>query len=396
MDLEKPAELRLKRGREERLRAGHLWVYEGEVAGLPEGVAPGELVDVFDARGRFLGRGYYNPASQIVARILTRKKETVDAAFFRRRLEVALAHRQRACPDLAAVRLVYGEGDLLPGLVVDRYGEYLVVQFLTMGMEVRRETILSLLVELLRPAGIRERSTGTGRKNEGLSPREETVYGTVPEEVIVEENGLRYLVDLHHGQKTGHFLDQRENRAAAAALARGRRVLDCFCYTGAFGLAAALAGADEVLGVDFDEAALEVARRNAVLNGLADRCEFVAANAFDFLRAAVEEGRQYDLVILDPPAFTKSKFRVEEALRGYKEINLRALRLLFPGGILVTCSCSHHVSYPLFQEVVQAAAADAGRRLRLLARRGHPADHPVLLGVPETEYLKCLILEVLV
>ncbi|MCL6615509.1 MAG: class I SAM-dependent methyltransferase, partial [Firmicutes bacterium] len=196
-------------------------------------------------------------------------------------------------------------------------------------------------------------------------------------------------------QKTGHFLDQRENRAAAAAFAPGRRVLDCFCYTGTFGLAAALAGAASVLGVDLDESALRVAARNAALNGVEERCRFVAANAFDFLRAAVEEGREYDLVVLDPPAFTKSRFRVEEALRGYKEINLRAIRLLSPGGILVTCSCSHHVSFPLFQEVVGAAAADAGRDLRLIARRGHPADHPVLIGVPETEYLKCLILEAL-
>ncbi|MCL6614947.1 MAG: rRNA large subunit methyltransferase I, partial [Firmicutes bacterium] len=207
MDLEKPAELRLKSGRDERLRAGHLWVYEGEIAEGPKGIEPGGVVDVLDARGRFLGRGYYNPTSQIAVRLLTRRREAVNADFFRRRLEAAFAHRRKSCPGLTALRLVYGEADLLPGLIVDRYGDYLVVQFLTMGMEARRPLLLDLLVDLLRPRGIRERSAGTGRRNEGLPPREETVHGEVPDEIQIQEGNLRYLVDLRGGQKTGHFLD---------------------------------------------------------------------------------------------------------------------------------------------------------------------------------------------
>ena len=388
--------LRLKRGRDDRLRAGHLWVYQGEVAQAPTEIAAGGIVDVADAAGRFLGRGYYNPASQICVRLLTRVRENIDRDFFARRLAESFRLRKDLYPKAEAMRLVYSEADLLPGLILDRYGECLVVQFLTLGMECRREEILDLLQADLHPRAIQERSEAGVRKHEGLPPHVGAVYGEVPDEVLVREESLQCFVDLRGGQKTGYFLDQRENRLAAAAYAGGRRVLDCFCHSGMFGIAAARAGASSVLGVDIDPNALSLAARNAALNGVAGICRFAEANCFDFLRASVEEGQQFDLIILDPPAFTKSKLRVEQALRGYKEINLRAIRLLSPQGILVTCSCSHHVSPALFQEVVQAAAADAGRRpMRLLERRGQAPDHPILLGVPETEYLKCLILEAL-
>jgi len=388
--------LRLKRGRDNRLRAGHLWVYQGEVAEAPAEVAAGGIVDVVDAAGHFLGRGYYNPVSQICARLLTRVREDIDRDFFARRLNESFRLRKSLYPKAEALRLVYSEADFLPGLIIDRYGEYLVVQFLTLGMECWRETILDLLSADLHPRAIQERSEAGVRKHEGLPPRSGAVYGEVPDEVLVGEDVVQCYVDLRGGQKTGYFLDQRENRLAASTYANGRRVLDCFCHSGMFGIAAARAGAAAVLGVDIDSGALDLAARNAVLNGVAELCRFEEANCFDFLRAAVEEGQQYDLIILDPPAFTKSKLRVDQALRGYKEINLRAIRLLSPHGILVTCSCSHHVAPAVFQEVLQAAAADAGRPMRLLDRRGQAPDHPILLGVPETEYLKCLILEALI
>lgn len=375
------------------MRRGHPWVFRGEIAVLPKWYEPGGIVDVADAYGTHLGRGYYNPHSQICVRLLTRDRENIDAAFFDRRLAAALARRERLYPGAEAVRLVFSEGDRLPGLIVDRYEDCLAVQFLTLGMDLRREMILDSLIARLAPRAIQERSAV--RAAEGLAPRVGALYGEVPDEILVREGNLVHLVNLRGGQKTGHFLDQRENRLAAAAYAAGRRVLDCFCHTGGFGLAAAAAGAESVHGVDIDADALSLAERNAALNGLSERCRFERAEAFDFLRRAVEEGRRYDLIVLDPPAFTKSRLRVDQALRGYKEINLRGIRLLEAGGILVTCSCSHHVSHEVFLDTVRAAAADAGREMRLLERRGQPADHPVLLAVPETEYLKCLILEVI-
>ncbi len=385
---------RLKRGREERLRAGHLWVYRGELAGFSREAEPGSIVDLCDASGHFLGRGYYNPASQISLRLLTNREEPIDEAFFARRLAEAIAYRERVMPGARARRVVYSEADFLPGLVLDQYGDYLVLQILTLGMEKQRAIVLDIC-RMLAPLGIQERSEASSRRHEGLAPRIGPCMGEIPAEVAVKERGPAYLVNLGRGQKTGHFLDQHDNRLAAAAHARGRRVLDCFCHTGMFGIAAAVAGAAEVRGVDLDAAALALAERNAALNEVEERCAFCEANAFDYLRGAVQSGASYDMVILDPPAFTKSKGQIADALRGYKEINLRAMRLLAKGGILVTCSCSYHISPPLFQEVVAAAAADAGCRLRLLERRGQAQDHPVLLGMAETEYLKCLILEVL-
>ncbi|HEX7713948.1 MAG TPA: class I SAM-dependent rRNA methyltransferase [Bacillota bacterium] len=386
----------LKSGKDKRIKAGHLWVYQGEIGIIGIGVKSGEVVEVLDNRGRFLGIGYYNQASQIAVRLLTTSRENINEDFFRRRLEQALSFRKRVLSkETSCYRVVFGEADLLPGLIVDRFQEYLVVQFLTMGMEVNRELILKLLVELCGPRGIIERSDLSVRHLEELPERSGCVYGDCPGSVVIRDNGLQFRVNLLEGQKTGYFLDQSANRAVLQEYAGGRRTLDCFCHLGSFAIHAAAYGAKEVLGIDISEDAIELAEENASLNGLGEKCEFKVANAFDFLRDQAGKKELYDLIILDPPAFTKSKQTLDSAIRGYKEINLRAMKLLPPGGILVTCSCSHHLTPDLFWEVINAAAADNKRRIRLLERRTQNLDHPVLVGVPETEYLKCYIFEMM-
>ncbi|MGD8400617.1 MAG: class I SAM-dependent rRNA methyltransferase [Bacillota bacterium] len=387
-------QLILRAGRDKRVRAGHTWVYQGEIGVIGLDVKSGDLVEVLDNRGRFMGVGYYSQASQIAVRFLSRERETIDAAFFRRRLQQALAYRRRVKSEASCYRLIYGEGDLLPGLVVDRFEDYLVVQFLTVGMEVNRELLLKLIVEMAQPAGIIERSDQPARKLEDLPERAGLIYGACPENLVIRDNGLQFHVNLLEGQKTGYFLDQSANRRVAAAFAPGRRVLDCFCHVGSFAIHAATAGARSVLGVDISDAAIAQATQNATLNGVNAICQFKTANAFDFLREQTALKNSYDMVILDPPAFTKSKHTVESAIRGYKEINLRGLKLLPPGGILVTCSCSHHMSAELFWEAVTAAAVDVKKQIRLLERRTQDLDHPIVAGIPETEYLKCLIFEV--
>ncbi|MBE3575217.1 MAG: class I SAM-dependent rRNA methyltransferase [Firmicutes bacterium] len=394
---------------EERVRAGSLWVFEGEIVrvdaggGWPEGesLSPGVEARVLGRRGRFLGRGYYNPAANLAVRLLSRQDAPIDEAFWRRRLEAALAWRHQTLPGATAVRLVHGEADLLPGLVVDRYGPVAVVQFLTAGTDARRRLLSALLWDLLQPLGVTglyERSDVSVRKLEGLEARSGVLQGQVPPEVEIEENGLRFRVDVRGGQKTGYYLDQKLNRARLAAYVKpGERVLDVFCHTGAFALHAAHYGAAQVIGVDSSAAAVAEAGRNAALNGLADRCQFVEANAFDWLRewerkVAAREAAPFGLVILDPPAFAPGRRNVEAALRGYKEINLRALRLVAPGGHLVTASCSHHIQVPLFEEMLRQAAADSGVAAQIVEKRGASPDHPALLSMPETEYLKLFVL----
>ncbi|MGO0122182.1 class I SAM-dependent rRNA methyltransferase [Desulfothermobacter acidiphilus] len=382
------ARIILRPGKEKRLLAGHLWVYAGEIQEVCGAWEPGEIAALYDARGRFLGKGYFNPASQIAVRLLTREDEPVGADFFRRRLTLALDYRRRVVKNAEAYRLVNGEGDFLPGLVVDRYGDYIVLQLLTLGMERFRSLLVSLLQELLVPKGIYERSEGVGREREGLLPRSGPLSGEVPSRVVFSEGNRRFVADLYQGQKTGFFLDQRENRQLLSEITAEMRVLDCFCYTGGFAVAAAAGGAREVLAVDISAEALELAQQNARLNGLEDKIHCYQANAFDELRRLVRAGEQFDLVILDPPAFTKSKEALPSALRGYKEINLRALKLLRPGGWLFTCSCSYHLREELFWEMVLDAARDARRTLRLAEFRRQARDHTILPSVPETYYLK--------
>jgi 23S rRNA (cytosine1962-C5)-methyltransferase len=381
-------------GRDGRVRAGHLWVYRTEIARIEGTPTDGDAVAVTTATGRFLGMGLLNTRSQIAVRIFTSDDRDLDDAFFRARLGSAVALRRRLAGDTTACRLVYSEGDFLPGLIVDRYGDVLVLQTLTLGMDRRKEMLVRILCDLAHPRAVYARNDPAVRLLEGLPREKGWLLGEGPTEVEIEESGLEFIVDVERGQKTGFFLDQRENRVQAAALAREADVLDCFAYTGAWGVHAARGGAREVTGVEISEDALALAARNAARNGVQDRCRFVRENAFDALRRLAGAGARFDLVILDPPAFVRSRRALSGGLAGYKEINLRALKLLRPGGWLVTCSCSYHVDEATLRETVVEAARDAGRELRLVESRSQARDHPVHAAMPETRYLKCLILAV--
>jgi 23S rRNA (cytosine1962-C5)-methyltransferase len=383
----------LHKGRERRAMAGHPWIYQGEIQRVEGGPAPGELVEVRDARGRFIGRGYINPRSQIAVRLLTWQDEAIDESFLRRRIQACIDLRKRCVADAEAYRVVFGEADQLPGLVVDRYGEILVVQFLTAGIEALRDMLVGLLLDCLHPRGIYARNDAPARELEGLKRTSEVLHGQFDTLLQISEGGVRFWVDIAAGQKTGLFLDQRENRVRFRSFAEGREVLDAFCYTGGFGLHAAAAGAKSVLGVELSKDAAALAVRNAELNGLENIVRVVEGNAFDELHSMDREERRFDLIVLDPPAFTKGKEALQNAIRGYKEINLRAMKLLRDGGILVTCSCSYHLPVELFREMLVDAAADAHRRFRLVEFRTQAQDHPILLSVRETHYLKCAVLE---
>jgi 23S rRNA (cytosine1962-C5)-methyltransferase len=369
-----------------RVESGHPWIYSSDVLDRANAQA-GDVVSVADERGRILGVAHYSSSSQITLRFLTTRRVAVDREFYLRRLRQALDHRERVVENSDAYRLVFSEADLLPGLIVDRYGSYLVVQFLTQAMDRARAEILSCLEELLKPSGILARNDAAVRKLEELPQSVDVLAGEIPEKVPVQMNGLRLTADLIKGQKTGIYLDQRENYVAAARYARGK-VLDCFSSTGGFALHVAK-NVESVDAVESSGLGIETAKANAEANGIGN-IEFRQADVFDYLSG--REGR-YSTIILDPPAFAKSRKQVDDAVRGYKDINTRALKMLEPGGVLVTCSCSHHISEAMLAEIVAEAALDAGRTLRVLERRTQAADHPILLTVPETLYLKCLILE---
>ena len=372
----------------DRAASGHPWIFASDVVDRSD-AAPGDAVRVLDPKSKFLGVAHYSSTSQITLRLLSTRPEIIDRTFFSARLAAALSHRERVVQNSDAYRLVFSEGDLLPGLIIDRYGPYLALQTLSQGMDRARNVIVDCLQELLAPAGILARNDASVRKLEGLPLEVVTLGGEIPERVHIRMNGLQLEADLLHGQKTGVYLDQRENYLAAGRWARGR-VLDCFTSSGGFALHAA-AKAESVEAVDSSAGALATAEANAKANGIAN-IHFRQADVFDFL-SGLE--RRYSMVVLDPPAFAKSRRAVEDAARGYKDINFRALRLLDTGGILVTCSCSHHMSEGAFYEVIAQAALDAGKTLRVLERRTQASDHPILLTVPETMYLKCLVLEVL-
>lgn len=370
-----------------RAASGHPWIFASDVTDRAD-AAPGDAVKVVSPRGRPIGIAHYSSLSQITLRLLSDRPESIDREFFKRRLITAIAHRERVVQDSNACRLVFSEGDLLPGLIVDRYGAYLVLQTLNQGMDRARDLIAHCLNELLAPAGIVARNDAMVRKLEGLALETVILSGDIPERAAIEMNGLKLAADLLHGQKTGVYLDQRENYLAVRRWAGGR-VLDCFTSTGGFALHAAQRAAS-VDAIDSSPSALEFAALNASTNGITN-VQFRQADVFEFLAGM---DRRYSMVVLDPPAFAKSRKTLDDAARGYKEINLRALRLLEPGGVLVTCSCSHHLSEAAFFQIVAEAALDAGKTLRVLERRTQAADHPILLTVPETHYLKCLILEV--
>jgi 23S rRNA (cytosine1962-C5)-methyltransferase len=378
----------------ERLDRGHVWIYRSDIA-APETLEGGEVVRLADSRGWFVGKAFYGAKSEISVRLLTREDEPIDDDFFARRLLQAKALRDAAAPDpdrKRAARVVHGDADLLPGLVVDRYADCLVVQTLIEATDARRELFAKLLHDLYAPRAIVERNDVKVRAHEGLPLRKGMLRGEPPGTVEFLEGEVRLAADLLEGQKTGAFLDQAENRIEAGRHAHGR-ALDCFTYGGAFALQLARRAA-QVTAVDISEQAAATGRAAAARNG-ASNVEFVTANAFDFLREQVEKGERYDTVVLDPPAFAKNKTAIDAALRGYKEINLRAFDLLSRGGVLVSCSCSFHIDEQTFERTVLSAAGDARRSVQVIERRGAARDHPTLLGVPETRYLKCLILRVL-
>ena len=382
----------LRRGREQRVLGGHPWVFRSDIE-REDGAADGLPVRVLTSAGRFLAMAVYNPRSQISLRILSRRDEPIDGAFIRGRVRRALDYRRRFA-DLNSCRLIFAESDGLPAVIADKFGDVIVLQILCLGMERFKGDIVDALAQELSPRGIYERNDVPVRELEGLSQQTGLLWGEVPDRVEMQENGVRFLVDVKEGQKTGFFLDQKENRAAIAPFVSGMRVLDCFTHTGSFALHAARYGAAEVTGVDISEHACACALENARLNGVEDRVRFECANAFDFLRAHQTAKEQYDVVILDPPAFTKTRSAVEGALRGYKEINLRGMKLTRDGGFFVTCSCSQHVTPDLFRGMLLEAQKDARVQLRQIEWRTQGRDHPILLSSPETQYLKCGIFQV--
>jgi 23S rRNA (cytosine1962-C5)-methyltransferase len=374
-----------------RIEAGHPWVFSSDVIDRA-GAAAGDAVRVVDSRGRSLGTAHYSSTSQITLRLLSRRVEAIDRDFLKCRILAARKHRELIVENSEAYRLVHAEGDLLPGLIIDRYAEYFVVQLLNQGMDRMQDEIVSILNDVFSPAGIVARNDAAVRAKEDLPLKVETLAGEIHDYARIEMNGLAWRADLLHGQKTGIFLDQRENYLAAQRFASGR-ALDCFTATGGFAMHLA-SRCESVEAVDSSAPTLAIAEANAKENGITN-INFTQADVLEYLPQLVAAHKRFDLVVVDPPAFTKSRGAIEGAARGYKEINLRALRLLGQGGILVSCSCSHHMSEARLLEIVAAAALDAGKQLRVLDRRTQSQDHPILLTVPETHYLKCLILQVM-
>jgi 23S rRNA (cytosine1962-C5)-methyltransferase len=388
--------LRLKPGREKSLLRRHPWIYSGAIASQEGNLAAGETVAIQDSNGHFLAWGAYSPHSQIRARIWSwLETEQIDETFFRSRLAAALSARRDLLSDdrLEAIRLVYAESDALPGLIVDRYADVLVIQFLSSGVEHWREVLTDLLVELSGVANVYERSDVEVRYLEGLPERSGPLRGNPPESIRIQEAGLKFQVDLVKGHKTGFYLDQRWNRQRVRQLANGRQVLDCFCYTGGFALNALVGGARDVLAVDSSKEALAQGRENLALNGLpSSRVEWQEGDVFKVLRSLRDQGRQFDLIVLDPPKFAPTASQAMKAARGYKDINLLAIKLLRAGGLLATFSCSGGVDTVLFQKIVAGAAVDAGVQAQILERLTQDCDHPVGIHFPEGEYLKGLIL----
>jgi len=385
----------LKKGKEKPVLRGHPWVFSGAVARAEGDLSPGEIGEVYSGDGKILGIGQFNPRSQIILRLLTRKKETLDSSFFRERILQAAILRERELKGKTdAYRVVNGEGDFLPGLIVDRYGETLVLQCLTAGIERLKGLFLDLLIKHFGPKSIYERSDVPSRREEGLPEAKGLLYG---EEIVapveIEEYGCRFRIDVKGGQKTGFYLDQRENRFSLQEVSHGKKILDCFCYSGGFSIHAGLGGAKEMTMIDSSEEALERAKNHFTLNHLKGISpHLIRGDAFEVMRSLEPD---YDIVVLDPPPFAKKKAHLPGASRGYKDLNLQAFRLLKREGLLFTFSCSHHMDWDLFQKIVFAAAMDSGKNVQVLGRMGHPIDHPVNLFHPEGEYLKGFVCRVL-
>jgi len=377
----------------DRVRQGHLWIYRSDVVAVD--AQGGSVVTVKDERGNYVGQALFSDASQIALRFLTQSNEDIDRDWWRRRIRDA-AGRRHISPETNAYRIIYSEGDLLPSLIVDRYADVLVMQTLSQGTDAVKSMLMELLVEEFNPRAVIERNDARVRELEGLPLIAATVYGEAPAELEILQNGFRFIVEPVGGQKTGSFLDQRENRLAARAAAQttnATRALDCFTFNGAFALHLAQVCAS-VIGIDISSEAVAAAQRNAQLNALSN-VAFREANVFDALREMEAAGERFDVIVLDPPAFAKNRASLRAAIRGYKEINLRALKLLNAGGVLITCTCSYHVAEELFLEILAQAAIDAHRRVQIMEKRMQATDHPVLVGMPETYYLKCVIARVM-
>lgn len=385
----------LKKKVSRRVESGHPWVFANEVGRIEGALDAGDIVDLLSHDGKFIGRGYANPRSQILVRLLTRdRKEIIDAAFFHRRLDTAWKYRQRL-GYRENCRLVFGEADFLPALIIDKFNDYFVLQTLAFGMDKWKPAIVDALNSIFNPQGIYERNDVPVRELEGLPQTKGFLSAPFDTKIILRENGLQFQVDIENGQKTGYFLDQQDNRRAIKNIVNGADVLGAFTYTGTFEIHAAHYGAKSVLGLDISGAAVEQANRNAALNGYEHICKFMEVNAFDVLKQWSKEGRQYDVVMLDPPAFTKSRENIQKAITGYKEINLRGMKLVKPGGFLVTTSCTNLVQPELFLEIIQMAANDARRTLRQVVYQTQASDHPIVWGWENTHYLKFLIVQVL-
>lgn len=388
------ATIQLSRTRIEQ-DSGHLWVYAGHIDEVRGDPTAGDVVDIMAPNGKFVARGLYNPHSKIRVRLLTFDAEPITEQFWRGRVAQAIRLRQRIVSDTNAYRLLYGEADQLPGLIVDHYNDVLVMQTLSYGMDRRKALLADLLCQEAGVGRIYLRNDAKSRSLEGLPIEKGFLRGGGATRVEVQEGRASFLIDIERGQKTGWFCDQRENRLAAARLTAGAEVLEVFCHTGAFGMHAALGGAKSIEGLDVSEDALVLAREHAILNKVGDRCIYRVADAFDEMRSLERAGRRYDVVMLDPPAFARSKRAIPRALAGYKDVNLLGMRLTKPEGFMVTSSCSHHVSDQDFWIAIRHAARDARRQVRLLEQRGQASDHPVLAAMPETRYLKCFLLQIL-
>lgn len=389
------AKFYLYKGRGKRVENGHPWVYTDEIEQYDGDYVNGDIVEVYNYRGDFIGKGYINDVSKIAIRIMTRDiNEEIDEDFFRRRLAQAWEYRKKVI-DTSSCRFVFGEADFLPGLTIDKFEDYYVVQSLALGIDRYKSLIVKLLVDEYGAKGVYERSDASVRELEDMEPTKGFLTEPFDTMIQIVENGVKYYVDIENGQKTGFFLDQKENRKAIHKICKGAEVLDCFTHTGSFALNAGIAGAKSVLGIDVSQHAVDFATRNAELNNLSDVVKFECHNAFDVLPKWSREGRQFDVVILDPPAFTKSREAVKGAVRGYKEINLRGLKMVRPGGYLVTASCSHFMDEELFRKTIADAAHDARRMLRQVEFRTQAPDHPILWNSDESYYLKFFIFQVI-
>ncbi len=388
------AKITLKLGIKKRVEHNHPWIYANEVDNIEGEYKPGDIVSVYNHKDKFIGKGYINPQSLILIRLMTRDiSEEINEDFFRKRILKAYLYRQKIM-ETNSYRVIFGEADGLPGLIVDKFNDYLSVQTLTLGIEQYKDLIVRLLIEIIKPKGIYERNDNSVRLLEGLSENKGFLYGNFDPMTIIDEHGVKFYVDIAGGQKTGSFLDQKENHRIIRNYVKNATVLDCFTHTGGFGIHAACYGAKHVDAIDISENALEVAKNNAMLNNVQDKINFILGNAFDILKEYTESNKEYDVVILDPPAFTKSAKKIESAYRGYKEINLRGMKLVKPNGFLITASCSHYMSPELFKEMLKEAAHDAHKKIIEVEYKTQDKDHPVLWGYDESLYLKLYILQI--